>query len=98
MSKSRERTTDLELSDIMFVKSFYVNIVSEAYLLEARVWFYNLKYLLRYRDKGSSVKVTKLIYKHNLIFIELKSLSTYLSILLVIPTNIAEILISLTIK
>ena len=82
----------------MFVKSFYINIILKACLLKTKVWFYNLKYLLRYKDKGSSIKVTKLIYKYNLIFIKLKSLFIYLSILLVILTSIIKILISLIIK
>ena len=82
----------------MFIKGFYVNIMLKAYLLKTGVWFYGLEYLLRYRDKGSSVKMIKLTYKYNLIFIELKSLFIYLSILLIILTSITKILISLIIK
>ena len=97
-SKSGERTADLELSDVVFVEGFHVNIVSEARLLEAGVWFHGLNCSLRYGDEGSSVEVAKLTRKHNLIFIELKSLSTYLSILSVIPTSAAGILMSPTMK
>ena len=97
-NKSRERTTDLKLFDIVFVKGFYVNIMSEACLLEAEVWFYDLDCLLKYKDKGLSIKIIKLTHKYNLIFIKLKSLSTYLSILSIIFISVIGILISLIIK
>ena len=98
MSKSKERTVNLKLFNIVFIKSFYVNIILEAYLLKVGVWFYSLNYLLRYKDKRLSVKVAKLICKYNLIFIELKSLFIYLSILLMIFISVIRILMSLIIK
>jgi hypothetical protein len=75
-----------------------MNIVSEAYLLKAGVWYYKLNYLLCFRTERNSVTLIKLTRKYNLVFIEFKPLFTYLNVFLSILTSAAGILIYLTIK
>ena len=40
-------TKDLKLYDVVLVKGFYTNIISEARLGKNKVWFYGLDYILR---------------------------------------------------
>jgi hypothetical protein len=80
------------------IKGFYVNIVLKARLLKAGVWYYRLDCLLCFRTKRNSVTLIKLMCKYNLVFIEFKPFSIYLSVLLSILTSATGILIYLTIK
>ena len=75
-----------------------MNIVSEARLLKAGVWYYRLDCSLRFGTKRNSVTLIELTRKYNLVFIEFKPLSTYLSVPSSIPTSAAGILMYLTIK
>jgi hypothetical protein len=88
----------MELNDVAVVKGFYVNIVSEARLLKAGVWYYRLDCSLCFGTERNSVTLMELTRKYNLVFIEFKPLSTYLSVLLSILTSVAGILMYLIIK
>jgi hypothetical protein len=92
------RTEDLELNNVVVIKGFYVNIVLEARLLKAGVWYYRLDCSLRFGTERNSVTLMKLTRKYNLVFIEFKPFSTYLSVLSSILTSAAGILMYLTIK
>jgi hypothetical protein len=75
-----------------------MNIVSEARLLKANVWYYRLNCSLRFRTERNSITLIKLTRKYNLVFIKFKPLFTYLSVPLSILTSAVSILIYLTIK
>jgi hypothetical protein len=92
------RTEDLELNDVAVVEGFHVNIVSEARLLKAGVWYHGLDCSLRFGTERNSVTLMELTRKYNLVFIEFKPLSTYLSVPSSIPTSAAGILMYPTMK
>jgi hypothetical protein len=75
-----------------------MNIVLKACLLKAGVWYYRLNCLLCFRTERNSITLIELMCKYNLVFIEFKPFSTYLSVLLSISTSAASILMYLTIK
>jgi hypothetical protein len=83
---------------MVVIEGFHVNIVLEARLLKAGVWYYRLGCSLCFRTKRNSVTLMELTRKYNLVFIEFKPLSTYLSVLSSILTNATGILMYLTIK
>ena len=66
---------------MVIVEGFYINIVSEACLLKSRVWYSSADCLLQYRLEEKSITLLKLTHKFNLVFIELKLLSSYLGVL-----------------
>lgn len=72
-------TEDLVLSNVVVVEGFHVNIISEARLEQAGVWYLGLDCSLRYGPLERSVVVKQLERRHNLVFIEYKPLSTYSS-------------------
>ncbi len=47
LGKTGVNTQDLVLSNIVVVEGFYINIVLEALLLKAGLWFSGINYLLR---------------------------------------------------
>jgi len=75
-----------------------VNIVLEACLLKASVWYNGLDYLLCFEKESKSIVLRKLTCKYNLVFIEFKPLSTYSSVLIDILTSTRGILMFLTLK
>jgi hypothetical protein len=85
-------TEDLELSDVAVVEGFHVNIVSEARLLKAGVWYNGLDCSLKYGTEGESITMMKLQRRFNLVFIQFKALSTYLSVPSHIPTSAGGII------
>jgi hypothetical protein len=54
--------------------------------------------MLRFRTDKKSIIIRKLTYRYNLVFFEYKALSSYLSILIVILTSFARVIIFLTFK
>lgn len=84
-------TEDLVLKNVVCVEGFHVNIISEARLKQAGVWYMGLDCTLRYGALDKSVVVKQLVRRHNLVFLEYKPLSTYTSDQMVIPTSDAGI-------
>jgi hypothetical protein len=84
-SINRPNTKDLILTNIVLIPGFYINIVSEAQLEKAKLWFYRLDYILRYSIFEKSIIIISLIRKFNLVFLQFKKvISSYLNI----PNNI----------
>ena len=81
-----EGTEDLTLTDVAVVEGFYVNIVSEARLLQSGVWYHGYDCSLRYGDALENVVLKKLERKFNLVFIEFKELSSCLNSPFEIPS------------
>lgn len=71
------KTEDLVLTDVVLVEGFHVNIISEAQLLEAGVWFLRLDATLRFGSLEKSVILAKLLRKFNLTFLEYKPSTPY---------------------
>lgn len=63
-------TVDLVLEDVAVVEGFHVNIISEALLNRAGVWYCGLDCSLRKGDLNKSVKVKQLQRALNLVFFE----------------------------
>lgn len=87
-------TEDLVLSNVVVVEGFHVNIISEARLKQAGVWYLGLDCSLRYGTLEKSVVLKHLERRHNLVFLEYKPLSTYTSVHSVIPMSDAGIIAS----
>jgi hypothetical protein len=66
---NRSNTENLVLINIIFVPGFYINIVLEAQLEKAKLWFYRFDYILRYNIFEKSTIITSLIRKFNLVFL-----------------------------
>ena len=73
-------TEDLVLSEVAVMEGFYVNIVSEARLLEAGVWYHGIECSLRYGQEARSIVLRQLLRKYNLVFLQYKPLSSCSSI------------------
>ena len=73
-----------------------MNIVSELVMLKSGVWFYGLDCLLKFRSLNSHVTLLLMEYRFNLVFLEYKPFSTYLSSLPIL--NYRTILLFLTYK
>jgi hypothetical protein len=43
-------TKDLILYNIIVIKGFYINIISEAYLAEKKAWYYRYNLIIRLED------------------------------------------------
>jgi hypothetical protein len=67
---------DLILNNIAVVKGFHTNIVSEYKLRSLGIWYNGFDYTLRHRPPEKSIILKKLERKYNLVFMELKSLSS----------------------
>jgi hypothetical protein len=50
-------TQDLVLLNVVVIEGFYINIVSEALLLKAGLWFSRKDYMLRWGELGNSVVI-----------------------------------------
>jgi hypothetical protein len=68
---------DLVLNNVAIVKGFHTNIISEAKLLLAGVWYNGFDYTLRSGTLEESTVLMKLKRKYNLAFVELKPLFSY---------------------
>jgi hypothetical protein len=79
-------TQDLVLSNVAVIEGFHVNIVSEALLLKAGLWFSGKDCTLRWGELGNSVVMKQLERRANLVFFEYKHRS-YSSIPLCIPST-----------
>jgi hypothetical protein len=78
--KNGRNTEDLLLKDIVVVKGFYVNIISEARLNKKGLWYLGLDSSLRvgYLEQlDKSIVVASLKRKFNLTFIKYKLFSVY---------------------
>jgi len=67
---------DLVLNNVAVIEGFYTNIVSEYKLRSLRVWYNGFDYTLRHGPLKKSVVLKKLERKYNLVFMELKPLSS----------------------
>jgi hypothetical protein len=97
-NKRDGKRVNLVLRDVVVVKGFYINIVSEALLFKKGVWVYRLNLTLRIRTKQENIVLIKLkrIYKVN--FLKYKPISTYLDTLSEIFISVYRVLIYLTLK
>jgi len=68
---------DLVFNNVAVIKGFYINIVSEYKLRSSGVWYNGFDCTLRHGPLKKSVVLKKLERKYNLVFIELKPLSSY---------------------
>jgi hypothetical protein len=64
------------LNNIAVIEGFHTNIVSEYKLRSSRVWYNGFNCTLRYSPLEKSVVLKKLERKYNLVFMELKPLSS----------------------
>jgi hypothetical protein len=92
------KTENLVLHDVAVVEGFHVNIVSEARLRKAGIWYSGFDYTLRFGNEKESVVMAKLIPKYNLAFLEYKPLSNCMSIRDVIPTSAGGVLMFPTLE
>ena len=65
-------TKDLKLSNVAVVEGFNVNIISEARLLQAGVWYNGLDCTLRVGSAEKSIMLKQLERQFNLAFFEYK--------------------------
>lgn len=70
------KTEDLLLKDVKVVEGFHVNIVSEARLKKAGIWYLGLDNTLRYGSIKDNVIMAHLHCEHNLAFIEYNKIDT----------------------
>ena len=95
---SGNNTEDLVLEDVAVVEGFHVNIVSEARLRSAGVWYSGFDCSLRFGGEDENVVVKKLLRKYNLVFLEYKPLSFCLNVPACIPTSAAGIVVYSTLE
>jgi hypothetical protein len=91
-------TKDLILYNITVVKGFYINIVSEACLVEKKAWYYGYDLTVRLGDCKENIVLMQLEYRFNLVFLKYKPLSIYSNILFKIPTSTGGILMFLILE
>jgi len=72
-----ENTEDLTLTEVAVVEGFHVNIISEARLFKAGVWFSGIDCSLRYGEQGDNVVMKQLERRANLVFFEYKARSYF---------------------
>ena len=89
---------NLTLTRVAVVEGFYVNIILEALLYKAGIWFYSFNCSLRFRTEKENVVLRELKHISNLTFFKYKPLSTYLDIPLEIPISTAGVLVYLIIQ
>ena len=87
--KNGSNTEDLVLEDVALIEGFHVNIVSEARLGKAGIWYLGLDCSLRYGTLQKNVKVKQLKRVHNLVFLEYKPLSPCSSFPSCVPVSAA---------
>jgi hypothetical protein len=92
------KRVNLVLRDVVVVKGFYINIVSEAFLFKKGVWVYRLDLTLRVGTKQENVVLIKLKHMYKVNFFKYKLISTYLNALSEIPISACEVLIYSTLK
>jgi hypothetical protein len=73
------KTKDLTLKDVRVVEGFHVNIVSEAKLRTAGVWYMGYDSTLRFGSAENSIILAQLTVRHNLSFIEYKQTARYVT-------------------
>jgi hypothetical protein len=97
-NKRDGKRVNLVLRDVVIVKGFYINIVSEALLFKKGVWVYRLDLTLCIRTKQENIVLIKLkrIYRVN--FLEYKPISTYLNALSEIFISTCRVFIYLMLK
>jgi hypothetical protein len=97
-NKRDGKRVNLMLRDVVIIKGFYINIVSEALFFKKGVWVYRLDSTLYIRTKQENIVLIKLkcIYKVN--FLKYKPISTYLDALSEIPISTYRVLIYLTLE
>ena len=61
-----------------------MNIVSELVMLKSGVWFYSLDYSLKFGSLNSHITLLLIERRFNLVFLEYKPFSTYLSSLFIL--------------
>lgn len=76
-SANGPKTKDLTLTDVALIEGFHVNIISEARLAKAGIWYCGADLTLRYGKLNKSVVVASLQRKGNVAFIEFKPTSSY---------------------
>jgi hypothetical protein len=67
---------DLILNNVAIVERFHTNIVLEYKLRSLGIWYNGFNYTLWHRPLEKSIVLKKLERKYNLVFIELKPLSS----------------------
>ena len=67
---------DLVLNNVYLVEGFHTNIISEALLTKAGLWYHSRDYTLRFGSTGEGVVVRKLERVSNLVFLEYNPLYT----------------------
>jgi hypothetical protein len=67
---------DLILNNIAIIKGFHTNIVSEYKLRSLGIWYTGFDYTLRHSPLEKSIVLKKLEHKYNLVFMELKPISS----------------------
>jgi hypothetical protein len=97
-NKRDGKRVNLVLRDVVVVKGFHVNIVSEALLFEKGVWVYRLDSTLRIGTKQENIVLIKLKHMYRVNFLEYKPISTYLDALSEIPTSAYRVLIYPTLE
>ncbi len=65
-------TQDLVFLNIIVIEGFYINIVLEALLLKAGLWFSRKDYILRQGELGNSIVIKQLEHYINLVFFKYK--------------------------
>ncbi len=89
-------TQDLVFLNVVVIEGFYINIVSEALLLKAGLWFSRKDYMLRQEELGNSVVIKQLERYTNLVFFKYKHRS-YSSIpLYILSTYIALMFLTIS--
>ena len=94
---NRAGSRDLTLTRVAVVEGFHVNIISEALLYKAGIWFCSFDCSIRFGTEKENVVLRELRRISNLTFFKYKPLSTYLDVLLEIPIS-AAVLVYLTIQ
>ncbi len=89
-------TQDLVLLNIVVIEGFYINIILEALLLKAGLWFSRKDYILKQGELGNSVVIKQLERYINLVFFKYKYYS-YSSIpLYILSTYIALMFLTIS--
>lgn len=83
------------LTNVVVVEGFYVNIISEACLKKLGAWYLSIDCILCSGTLSKNVILMTLRCEHNLVFVEYKLLSIYLS-LSTIPLSDTELVLSTT--
>ena len=74
---------DLILENVILMKGFYINIISEIHFLKTGIWYMNLDCFLHFEDEKNNIKLLNLQCIFSLILLEYKqTISTYSCIFL----------------